>query len=417
MRRLGPAVAVLLIALWAISGHASVITLSPAGNGVYLLDARSLYDVSGLEISLAYDASVLSNPRVVQGGLMDGALMMTNTGPAGSVRIAMVRQSPVEGSGPVATILFDRGGAMPGNNGVSGLSARTVSSAGQVETVATELKALTEGGSSAETAGEQPTDEPAGAAGGQGRTTVLPIVVPLPGPVLHQEGSTPAVNTEDSDSVRTDAPATEEPPAAADDGTGTEVSGEKNGTRQEVRRVLTQKGALERFRDFRGPWTVEETLNLFQQDPLLGCSQEPQVVIADGKATVKLTVVVSPAGSDRPGFALQGGAILSAAKDGQSTNTWVLEARPDKGVDYASLQIDDGVIVREVPLTVAPVRNADRDGSGAVTERDLQLHLRGRQGRNGSGLRGGFLDDYRFVANYLAAVRQGRKEQDGGTRH
>ena len=412
-------IAVLLAAAWPQVVLASVITLSPTGGGVYFLEAQELKDVSGLEITLTYDASALHAPRIIQGSLISGALMMTNTGSPGAIRIAAVRQGPVQGSGLIATITFDVTGERGDGKDISGLKVSAVSSTGQSQVLTAVI------GTSSTT----PQDRDDGAATqttAETTAAVMPaervVIAPLIPAVL------PAVVPSRKDEEEHPTAASREGSAdvEARDGereqeTGSErtVQREQDGVHREAkktRRVLTQQSVLERFREFRGPWTVQETIKLFQQDPLLGCRQQPEVVLADGRATVLLTVLVAPDGVGEPEFTLHGGALLSAVKDQEKTNTWVVLVRPQKNISYAYLRVDDGVVVREIPLTVAPRANADLDGSGTVTERDFQLHLRKRNGRGGGSRRDDFLEDYRFAANYLAAVGQGAPKRDAGAK-
>ena len=403
MKRLVCILSIVLAAALPQPALASLVTLSPAGGSVYLLNGEGLPDISGLEITIIYDASSLLNPRVVPAGLFSGALMMANTTSPGSIRIAAVQPGAVQGSGPIATISFD-GAAGPGG-GVSGMQVSAISPAGQRNELPVVIS----------TAGTTPRPQEAQDSGstqpspsaGMNEVTGLPTSVLVPLPV---GGSAGAAEAAQQAAPVPDAPESSLETAEKEEQTkesGREErkeeakeQGEGNGSRP----VLTQQSVLERFREFPGPWTPEGTMQLFQQDPLLGCRQEPQVALADGKSTITLTVIVSPGAKGDPVFSLQGGTILRAVRDRDNTNTWVVRVRPDRNVIDALIRVDDGIVAREVPLTVAPRLNADLDGSGTVTEQDFLLHVRSRQGDGGKVGKKDFRDDYRFAANYLVAV-------------
>jgi len=129
MKRTAFLVAVLLLAVPAGIGLASTVTLTPSGGGVFVLEGQAFQDVSGLDIALSYDTAVLRDPHIDQGSLINGALMMSNTADPGIIRIAAIRQGPVQGSGTIARITFTATG-QGGDGAVSGLNVSAVSSAG-----------------------------------------------------------------------------------------------------------------------------------------------------------------------------------------------------------------------------------------------------------------------------------------------
>jgi hypothetical protein len=194
-------------------------------------------------------------------------------------------------------------------------------------------------------------------------------------------------------------------PAAGDGGGGRRQPAGPTVSEQQST-VLTQKSVLDLFRDFPGPWNVQTTLKLFQQDEMLGYRQFPQVAFSDGAATATLTIIVAAGVKYRPEITMEKGTILSVVKDRESTNAWIVKVRPDKDAIEASLRVDDGVALRSIPLTVSPRVKVDLDGSGTVTEKDFLLYFQSKGSEGGSAGRRNYRVDYIFAANYLAAAGQ-----------
>jgi hypothetical protein len=175
--------------------------------------------------------------------------------------------------------------------------------------------------------------------------------------------------------------------------------------------VLSQKSVVDRFRDFPGPWNIQATIRLFQQDEMLGYRQFPQVAFSDGATTATLTVIVAAGGKDRPEVTMENGTVLSVVKDRESTNAWTVKVRPEKDAVEASIRVDDGMTVRVIPLTVSPRVIVDLDGSGTVNEKDCLLYFQGRENEGGNAGRRNYRIDYIFAANYLVAAGQTKAHQ------
>ena len=82
------------------------ITISPTGGGTFAIQGNRLNGVSGIELTLGYDSSLLSSPSVSQGSFVAGALLSANTTIPGSIRISIVRLNPFFGSGQIAAVSF-----------------------------------------------------------------------------------------------------------------------------------------------------------------------------------------------------------------------------------------------------------------------------------------------------------------------
>src|SRR5512144_3442014 len=96
-------------------GHAAAtLVISPAGDGVFVIQGTGIENAGAMDFTVLYDTSSLANPRVVQGGLISGALMVVNDKTPGAVRLGIIRTTPIQGSGVIATMTFDRTGTSAG---------------------------------------------------------------------------------------------------------------------------------------------------------------------------------------------------------------------------------------------------------------------------------------------------------------
>jgi hypothetical protein len=404
MKRAALLVVALLLAVPAGPGLALTVTLMPSGGGVFVLEGQAFQDVSGLDIALSYDPAVLRDPHIDQGSLINGALMMSNTDDPGIIRIAAVRQGPVQGSGTIARITFSATG-QGGDGAISGLNVSAVSSAGNKSQLPTFIGAISQD------QGPALQTTPSTAAVAPSLTVAFVPAVPLVSLPVQKDKEEHAIapSQEAADTAGNATGAGEKPAAGEGDGGRQQSAGST--AREPQRTVLTQKSVLDLFRDFPGPWNVQTTIKLFQQEEMLGYRQIPQVAFSDGATTATLTIIVAAGVQDRPEVMMENGTILSVVKDRESTNAWVVKVRSEKDAVEASLRVDDGVTVRSIPLTVSPRINVDLDGSGTITEKDFLLYFqsRGNEGGNAGGRN--YRADYIFAANYMAAAGQATVHQ------
>jgi len=413
---------------------ASSITVTQAGNSSFVLLASGLSSVHGIDATVSFDSARLTNPRVVQGTLATGAMFIANTNLPGSVRIAMVTGTPLKGSGPIATINFDLIGDSSGSVGLTG-SAIDVN--GKPLSVAFNGYAVSTGSGSSDTADTGTTGSTGSSTGsgsttggsgstGTGTTTTatgttttatgtgsMPFVVGgtltmpsdesgarehkeavgQPQPTPQEQPAAPAPSASEPPAVRENQPAAKKAPAF------------------QPRPV---QSVLEKFRLFAGVKTPKSLVALFDRDPGAPFSQVPQVCIADGKASVLVTVSKVPGEKD-PSFTFDHASYLSLNQIGDGE--WQIEVRPEKGTLQASINMLLDGAQQGMPLTVAPRVDVDLDKSGTVTEADFQLFLatRGTDAApkfdlNGDGKRD-YQDDYIFTANYLAMKTAGSKNE------
>ena len=177
-------------------------------------------------------------------------------------------------------------------------------------------------------------------------------------------------------------------------------------TKAPEKKLESQQSVLDRFRDYKGESTPKNLIALFDRDEKSGVRQEPPVLLADGKASLKI-VISNVSGAHAPNFALKKARLVSLKRD--ADNAWVVEARPEKGAYNGSLTmlLDDSMV--ELPLVVAPKIDIDLVKSGKITEDGFKRFLKERgtakapkYDLNGDGRRD-YVDDYIFTVNYLAA--------------
>jgi hypothetical protein len=82
------------------------VSVVSSGNGEYAIKGQRMDGVAGIKLTISYDSSILSFPSVIQGGLVSGALMATNTSIPGTVIIAVISTTPFSGDGQIATVSF-----------------------------------------------------------------------------------------------------------------------------------------------------------------------------------------------------------------------------------------------------------------------------------------------------------------------
>lgn len=394
---------------------ASLLTIAPSEGGVFLLQGTDMDNVAAMDITITYDAASLANPTVAQGALVSGAMMAVNPNTPGVIRIAIIRTTPVKGSGGIATLTFKETGTSPGK--IQSLSAHLANLDGKTVPAQTQVVSSTTGETDAGDSTLSPVLNNAAAA----------VVPPTP-PIIIQQ-----IAPGDRSASREDVQAQEkkepaEPTIEAKRGP-LPLSGEKVEPHIEpTKKVIAQKSVLERFHDYLGERTVKAFVALFEQESLFGFRQVPSVVLSDDKATVKIAFIFFSGNKTAPEVTLQGAKLISLQKDRDNTNTWIVEAKPVRGVHAASLTVLQDAGRMEFPLTVAPRINLDLAKSGKVTDNDFVLFLKKRtQAKTGGPAVNtedapGYREDYIFTANYLVqqtaegGVKSGKQTGKGGAK-
>lgn len=414
----------LQLALAPVCAASSIAVSSPAADGVFLLQGEAFDRVAGLELSISYDGGTLSNPRVATGALAGDMMSVVN--PGNPIRMVLVGAGrSIDGSGPIASISFQRTGSSPGritavNATMIGADGRKVplartsitnpsidqpitepvrrqaqfdpSSPGTVE--------LPEGAGNAPEATPPPDIPPPG-------TEVPDAGQPMEQPQQEQpQQEQPQQEQPESAEQPQDVPGGEaaQPPGTAGEpgqgpggGTGTAATGSETPT------------VLQRFAEFKGERTVDALVALFDAPAGTGnLSQSPPIVISDGKATAIVSIRNVP-GDATPRFVFQAATFVSLAKVGE--REWEVTVRPDAGAVKASVGILTATGSQELPLTVAPP--APLAGKpGPISREDFAFFLKERGTEaapkydlDGDGKRD-YVDDYIFAANYLVKVER-----------
>jgi len=387
-----------------MSGHyqagyaASTLDISSSGEGVFVIKGTGIENAGAMDFTVLYDTSSLANPRVVQGGLISGALMVVNDKTPGAVRLGIIRVTPIQGSGVIATLTFDRKGSSAGRilslavNKFANVNGQTLPVAARISNPA-EATAEASGSTQKQDAGQVAGAVPPPAGG----VLVMPLVGVAP---EEKKDQTAAASQAETSPAGDTAAAVKEPGASSAGPKGITASLEP-----QKKKVQQFMSALERFRKHRKERTAKAFLSFFDQDEATGFRQEPPVALSDGKTTVKVFFVVPASGSTSPDYVLRGAKLVSLKQDAERSNTWVLEAQPEKGEYEASLMVSQGDVILEYPLTLAPKITVN-EKSKTVTDEDFSRYLSGkRRDLNSDGKRD-YLDDYIFTANFIAAKQK-----------
>ncbi len=405
----------------------STVTISPAGDGVFLLQGIGIEDVSAFELTVVYDTATLSNPRVTEGPLIAGAMTTINPNVPGTVRMVIIRLSPVKGSGVIATMAFDRTGPSPGR--INALSARLANITGapllaQVQVNNPADSSLSDSTSSQNQGAPSETTTAPPAAGTPGTpsspSTVPPAII-IAGPSSRSdelESTTDAPGTGEQD-VQAPVPDTtnvpgKEPVIVARK-TDSTVFGDKDasapGTTR-TRNIYTQKSVLERFQEYHGQRTAAALISLFGRESMIGCRQDPPIALSDGKSVVKVAFISTQGNMNSSDLAVMGAQLLSMRRDSDNTNTWIVELLPEKGAYEASITVSLGELKMIYPLTIAPKISGPLSQPGTLNRADIDSYFQKRGASRSSTAdlnRDGLLDyrdDYTLIANYLSGIKK-----------
>ena len=171
------------------------------------------------------------------------------------------------------------------------------------------------------------------------------------------------------------------------------------------------ESVVQKFRGFRGNGTREEYVALFSRPEHAECRQEPPVCLSDGNSTARLIFDGPGNGGASPNFAFSGARVVSMRRGGGSS--WIVEVRPEKGVNQATVTVLVDNVPKKCPVTVAqPLEMLGGSGGLKPDEKGFAVFLQQRGTEksplydlNRDGKRD-YLDDYIFTANYLAAAEK-----------
>lgn len=405
----------------------ATLSISPAGDGVFVLQGERMQEVSSFHISIKYDAAALSNPRVVMGSLASGRMAAINAG-GNPVQIGSVDLKPLggSGSGTIATITFKRTGPSAGR--ITGLDGNLLDASTPPKRVAMSTPVITDPNPAA----DQPSTDDSGddttaTASTTDGSTRQPTESQVASPFV-VGGTLTLPSDEDTDEEAGDPaalPAQQEILERQPDESAKAESASEAGEAQDaapevalppaasVKRI---QSVLESFRLFAGERTVSNLIALFSRESAAYFRQVPAIMIADGQASLKV-FIADVKGDQAPNFAFNSARFVSLkrAADGE----WEIEVRPEKDAASPSVSVLSENLLQEFPLTVTPRAEVALLKSGVPAEADFQLFLKERGTAsaprfdlNGDGRRD-YLDDYIFTANYLVRMQEKTDETKG----
>lgn len=394
---------------------------SPGSDGVFVLRGDQMDGVTGLDLSVGYDAATLGTPRVTMGAMVQG--MMSAANPGNPVRIAVVGTRSLTGSGVIATIAFDRTGTSPGI--VTSVSATLIDGSGKKVSMAQPLIANP-------VAVVAVADSTSGAPQtGEGKNNDVPINIVLPR--TNMVGGTVTMPGQESDGGQagvSPTPLQEAPPAvkkrlrskqAQAEGEEPPLEREEsppppadeNGAApgaatppepQKLPQPVKISSVLNRFKEFKGERTAANLTALFRAAAPVPYRQNPPIALADGKSVVTLVIGMST-GTATPSFTFTDCTYVS---HNRTEAGWEIQARPKRDVVSASITMLYSGLSQEFPLTVAPRVPLVSGKSRTVKESDFERFLKERGTATHPRLdlnrdgRRDYVDDYIYAANYLA---------------
>ena len=400
----------------------SPLSIAPLGNGSFILQGNGLVNVAVIDLLIQYDSSALANPRISQGSLTSGAMTSANVSVPGNVGLWLSAfGNAIKGSGPVATITFDPFGDSTGR--ITSLKGTITDGGGNTTPIALNL-----GNNNAPLNLGDNNDAPQVPRVADQAAAPVADVTPPPQPVAGQGAAGPPV-VGGSVTLPTDQMASrderKEPvlqPEQVADVAEKKAAGpapsESRGVEASVPKIEMPapkplQSVLEKFRLFKGERTARSLAALFAQPGDARVRQEPAVLIADGKGSVKVTIL-KEAGEKAPNFAFNSARAVSLTV---AEGGFLVEARPDKDAFKAGIVMLVNGTIEELPLTVSPAADVDLDRSGKVTEADFLLFLKQSGTADAAKLdlnRDGkcdYLDDYIFTANYLASFEKAANQK------
>jgi hypothetical protein len=362
-----------------------LVSVSSVGGGTFQIEGAGIEGAAAFDLSLSYDASSLSNPRVVTGTLVAGSMMEANTNTSGVVRIAIIRITPIIGNGTIATVSFNQNGESVGK--IHSLNAKLLDINGQPLRVATQIintsetsakKLLASTSASITAAIVNPsTDE-------KQLLDELPLQ-PVAQPEMLDQTDIP--NDLASDSIK--------PPSA-------DVA--------PAEQTIIYKSVLYRFMEFSGKRNFESANGLFSKPVSAECNQTPLVVLSDGKSPVTVLLTPTTSISEISNFVVTSAQLVSFNENPNLVNSWIVNLLPTKGSVVSNFAYKQGRDTVVCPLTIAPEVDIDVDKSDSITDADVRLYFNTKKSKktlrfdlNQDGKQD-YQDDYIFVANYLVAT-------------
>lgn len=400
----------LVVALCVFSSSLAIaasVTVTSSGSGTFVVQGDRMDGVSGIDLTIGYDASTLSSPTIKWGSLVSGATPIVN--PTNPIRIAIIRPNPFSGSGPIATISFSTQGS---GGGLTYILAKVIDSNGKYVLV---QASIDPSAASTTTAAADPgliknpgvPFSPPAAPGVSTPAPVTPAPTAPTGPgyvnIQGDQQSKTDMQHVESEAVHPDESSDKAEHAAQQ---MNQTPAEKNAEPVEsadVKKTVYQS-VLDRFRTYQGERTPEILMALFSKTVSSYIRQEPAIAVSDGKAPLRVTVDLAAVKGGSNNFALAGAKMVSLKKVDNS-DTWFLDILPQVNSQKGSVTILNSTSEIEYPLTIVPP-------SGEVSTKlsDFAEFLKDSGSKtpkydlNGDG-RHDYQDDYIYTAHYLINLR------------
>jgi len=403
----------------------STITISPAGDGVYALQGLPVENASALDITIMYDTTTLTNPQVVEGPLIAGAMTAINPNIPGTVRIVIIRIAPINGSGVIATLNFDTIDSSPGK--ISQLTARLANATGSPLTAQTQIINPTDLIADSSTI-SHPQNAPVDstlqptATGTSIPTTpssIAPsiIIAGQPTESVKNNSSSPGDSKtgDEGQQSTSDTSVNSESQTvtiARSDNSSLGAGEHKTPLNTQTPSIYVHESILDRFREYKGERSADAFISLFEQESLFGFRQNPSVAFSDGKTIVTVTFIAPPGNLISSDLTITEAKLLSLKKDPDNSNTWIASLLPNKGAYEASITISQNKLRMIYPITVAPKVNLQKDKSGKITKNDFDQFLKNQKIVKTTAMpvssdsKWDYKDDFIFTANYLRSINK-----------
>lgn len=378
---------------------ASTVAIAPSGDSSFILQGNGVENAAAMDIIINYDTTSLSSPQVAQGAMISGAMMAVNDSAPGTLRLAVIRTTPIQGTGVIATLTFNRKGDSPGN--ILAMRASFSDINGKTLPVVAKITNLTaaaqDNGSSSSSQGVQSTTVSAS-------TLVPPLVTAAP------SGASLLVGSKE----QTSAPMAGTDPVSEQTGTlrsttlSADAAGMTASAETSEKKIQRIKSVLDRFKDYKGERTRKAFARLFEQDEMAGFRQYPPVALSDGKSPVRVSFISNSTDKAAADVAVMGARFVSIKKDPDYSNTWVVTLVPEKDAYEVSLAVSHGEMKMVYPLAIAPQARAGLSKSVIATEQDFDVYLRNEKQEGAYDKKKGYLNDYIVTANYLIAQQKQR---------
>jgi hypothetical protein len=395
-----------VLATGATCWGAPALVLAGRGNGLYEVVAQGLEDVRDINLTITYNPSTLTEPRIKQRGLVFGAMMTPDFSSPGLIRVSITSSNPqgLKGSGSIAMVSFNMASREGGQ--ITSFTANLTSAKGEEIPLPKPQILADEKGRFLGDPFLRNTVEPAGPITGTLGTVAEPPAAPLPLTVA-SGGTVAPLNGASSLSPAPEQPGFVELPMV-DGETASAVVPDQGGgdlASQPKRPEVTPPGVrsvLSLFKAYTGPeFTIQRLIALFSQAAIPGLRQDPPVALADGTTKVVVHITPQSASAQSPNFALTGAKQLSLKRSGAE---YILELIPDAGLYESSVTLMNKGRVTEYQLVVAPPMSPGLIPGGKIDATTFALYLKGyAEGRGDTNNDGNvdYLDLYLYTVNYL----------------